>query len=95
MPFRFTFAESAFMTETEILRRQVKKYIDSADEYSLRRVNAILEIDRKGSQWWSDREFIAELDSRYKALETGVDKGVTVEQLQASLKKRMKKQNAK
>ncbi len=35
------------MTATEALRKQVKKYIDKADENSLRRVNAILEIDQQ------------------------------------------------
>jgi len=35
------------MTATEALRRKVKKYIDSADDMSLRRVNAILEIDQR------------------------------------------------
>jgi len=35
------------MTATEALRKQVKKYVDNADENSLRRVNAILEIDQQ------------------------------------------------
>jgi predicted transcriptional regulator len=39
------------MTATEMLRKQVKKYIDTADENSLRRVNAILEIDRQQDFW--------------------------------------------
>ena len=39
------------MTATETLRKQVKKYIDEADENSLRRVNAILEIDRHEDFW--------------------------------------------
>ena len=36
---------------TEALRKQVKKYIDTADEHSLLRVNAILEIDRQTDFW--------------------------------------------
>ena len=35
------------MTTTEALRKQVKKYVDKADETSLRRVSAILEIDQQ------------------------------------------------
>ena len=38
------------MTTTEALRKQAKKYIDKADENSLRRVNAILEIDQATNQ---------------------------------------------
>ena len=36
-------------------------------------------------EWWEDKEFIAELDRRHKAMESGEDKGVTLEQLQASI----------
>jgi hypothetical protein len=39
------------MTVTEALRKQVKKYVDTADESSLRRVQAILEIDRQEDFW--------------------------------------------
>ncbi len=39
------------MTTTEALRKQAKKYIDKADENSLRRVNAILEIDQQEDFW--------------------------------------------
>ncbi len=35
------------MTTTEALRKQAKKYVNKADEVSLRRVIAILEIDRQ------------------------------------------------
>ena len=35
------------MTATEALRKQIKKNIDKADEISLRRINAILEIDQQ------------------------------------------------
>ena len=39
------------MTSTEILRLQVQKYIEAADEISLRRVQAILEIDQQEDFW--------------------------------------------
>lgn len=39
------------MTTTEALRKQVKKYVDKADEDSLRRVSAILEIDQHKDFW--------------------------------------------
>ena len=39
------------MTATEALRKKVKKDIDKADEVSLRRVNAILEIDKQQDFW--------------------------------------------
>ena len=39
------------MTVTEALRKQVKKYIDKADEKSLLMVSAILEIDQQEDIW--------------------------------------------
>lgn len=39
------------MTTTEALRKQVKKYIDNADEKSLRMVQAILEIEQQQDFW--------------------------------------------
>ena len=75
------------MTTTEALRKQAKKYIDKADEKSLRRVNAILEIDQATNQWWNDKDFIAELDRRYDAMESGEDKGVSLEELEISIEK--------
>ena len=40
------------MTATEILRKQIKRSIDKADDKSLRRVQAILEVDQEEEDWW-------------------------------------------
>lgn len=74
------------MTTTQALRKQVKKYVDKADEKSLRKVNAILEKATQ-REWWKDKELVAELDRRYEAMESGEDKGVTMEELEASIEK--------
>ncbi len=39
------------MTTTQALRKQVKKYIDKADDKSLRMVQAILEIEQQEDFW--------------------------------------------
>ena len=75
------------MTTTEILRKQVRKYINTADENSLRRVNAILEIDQNTYEWWKDKKFIKELDRMDAAMESGEEKGVTMEELKMSIEK--------
>jgi hypothetical protein len=74
------------MNSTEALRKEVKKRIDTADEKSLRRVFSILEIDSENESWWDDEDFIKELDSRYEAMESGEDKGVTIGEIRESLK---------
>jgi alcohol dehydrogenase class IV len=76
------------MTATEILRKQVRKYINTADENSLRRVNAILEIDQNSNEWWKDKQFLKELDSMNDAIESGADKGVTFQEIETSIEAR-------
>jgi hypothetical protein len=76
------------MTTTEILRKEVRKYINTADEDSLRRVYAILEIDQSGNEWWKDKQFIKELDSMNEAMDSGTDKGVTFADIERSIEAR-------
>ncbi len=76
------------MTATEILRRQVRKYIDTADEDPLCRVNAILEIDQNSTEWWKNKQFLIELDKTNKAIDSGADKGVTFQDIEASIEAR-------
>lgn len=72
------------MTEMDLLREEVKKYIDRADENSLRRVQAILEIDQNNN-WWENTSFVNELEHEYELLQNGTNKGVTLEELKASI----------
>ena len=47
------------------------------------------------SEWWKDEKFMAELDSRFEAMESGEDKGVTLEELEKSIEKlRLKRYGA-
>ncbi len=78
------------MTSTEILRKQAIEYIKKADENSLRRVNAILEIDQNSNEWWKDKEFVDELDRMDAALESGEEKGLTIDDIETSIETRRK-----
>ena len=40
-----------------------------------------------GTEWWKDKEFVARLDKEHKAMESGEDKGVTLEELKLSIEK--------
>ena len=82
------------MTPIETLRKRAKEYIDNADENSLRRVNAILEIDNNANGWWKDKQFVAELDKRYNDIESGKDKGYTPDELLASVREHKKNKDA-
>ena len=76
------------MNTAASLRDRLYDYIRVADEKKLHAIYSLLEneiVDAK--EWWKDKKFVAELDSRYVAMETGKDKGFTVEQLEASIAK--------
>lgn len=39
------------------------------------------------NEWWKDKQFLEELDDRYDALETGEDKGVTLQEMETAIQK--------
>ena len=80
------------MSNTAI-RNKLYDYIRIADDKKLNAIYNLLENDiEQTSKWWKDKLFTEELDSRYKELEDGSDKGVSVQQLEQSVSKlRLKK----
>ena len=79
------------MTATELLRKQVKQSIDKADGRSLRRIQAILEVDQEEEDWWDElpREVKASLEKALKESEEG--KGIPHEQMLEKYSKWFKK----
>jgi len=41
------------MKEVAVLRKEVKRYIDKADEKTLKMIQAMLEVEQE-SDWWDD-----------------------------------------
>jgi len=80
------------MSNTAI-RHKLYDYIRVADDKKLNAIYNLLENEiEQTNEWWKDKQFTQELDSRCQALENGLDKGVTVEQLEQSISKlRIKK----
>ena len=39
------------------------------------------------NECWKDKRFLEELDDRFDALETGEDKGVTLQEMETSIEK--------
>lgn len=76
------------MSTTSSLRDRLYDYIRVADDKKLNAIYSLLEneIDET-KEWWRDKQFVAELDNRYEAMETGKDKGFTVTQLETSIAK--------
>ena len=75
------------------IRHKLYDYIRVADEKKLHAIYNLLEKEiEQTNDWWKDKLFTKELDSRYQLLENGSDKGFTVEELEKSVSKlRLKK----
>jgi hypothetical protein len=75
------------MTTTAI-RTRLYDYIRIADDKKLHAIYNLLgpQIEEP-YEWWKDKELLADFDERCKALESGADKGFTLEQLDTSIQK--------
>ena len=75
------------------IRNKLFDYIRVADNKKLSAIYNLLENEiEHTNEWWKDKQFVKELDSRYNALESGEDKGFTTAELTESIDKlRIKK----
>jgi hypothetical protein len=81
---------------TIAIREKLYDFIRVADDKKLKAIYMMLEDEiTETNEWWKNKGFVKELDSRHEALESGKDKGVTVTQLEASIDKLRKKRYGK
>jgi hypothetical protein len=74
--------------DSTAIRHKLYDYIRLANDKKLHAIYNLLEDEIvEMNEWWKDKQFIEELDSRLKDLETGKDKGFTMQQLDASIEK--------
>ena len=70
------------------IRNKLYDYIRVADDKKLNAIYNLLENEiEQTNEWWKDKKFTKELDSRYQALENGSEKGFTIDQLEKSVTK--------
>jgi hypothetical protein len=69
----------------QVLRNKLTKESKLVAKESM---EVLSEFEKSENEWWKDKQFVAELDRRYKDMESGKDKGVTLEQLNVSIEKR-------
>jgi len=75
-------------TSAVAIRTRLYDYIRVADDKKLNAIYQVLEPRiEEPYEWWKDKKLLAEFDDRCKALESGADKGFTLDELDASIKK--------
>lgn len=68
------------------IRNKLYDYIRVADDKKLAAIYNLLENEiEQVIEWWKDKKFTTELDSRYEAIENGSDKGFTIEEITQSI----------
>jgi len=71
---------------TAAIREKLFDYIKEADDNKIKNIYEIFEDQMAPAVDWSeDEEFVAELDERYRRWEQGIDKGISMDEVKASL----------
>ena len=71
---------------TAAIRERLYDYIRVADDKKIKAIYALLEDQViPVADWHGDKAFVAELDERVRRYETGLDKGHTWSELEASI----------
>jgi hypothetical protein len=69
-------------------RNKLYSYLRVADEKKINAIYNLLEDEiEQTNKWWEDKKFITELDNRDRSINSGKDKGVTVQQARKDIEK--------
>lgn len=72
-------------------RKKLQEFIGTADDKKVEAMFSIMEGEIKGSyDHWEDEEFVAEMKSRIDDFESGVDKGLSWEEVKTKARNEFK-----
>ena len=81
---------------TSLIREKLYDFIKVADDKKVKAIYMMLEDEiTEKAEWWKDKEFMKELDSRYNAWVTGKEKGYTLDEVNDLFETAGKKRNKK
>ena len=76
------------MTITAI-RQKLQDYIKTADDKKIKAIFTLVENDiDKEVEWWVNKEFVAELNERVDNCINGIEKGCTIDEINAEIENR-------
>lgn len=79
-----------------LIREKLYDFIKVADDKKVKAIYMMLEDEiTEKTEWWKDKVFMKELDNRYRAWETGKEKGYTLDEVNALFEAAGKKRNKK
>ena len=79
-----------------LIREKLYDFIKVADDKKVKAIYMMLEDEiTEKTEWWKDKVFMKELDNRYRAWETGKEKGYTLDEVNALFDAAGKKRNKK
>lgn len=74
------------------IRAKLYDFIRFADNKKVNALYHLLEDDIEDTaNWWENKDFVHELDDRYRKLESGEDAGMSLKQLESSINSLRKK----
>ncbi len=78
--------------DTLTIRQKLHNIIDTADDGKVEEIFIKLINDtNQRYEWWKDEEFVAELEQISADMDSGKDKGFTLEESKAQIKAMLKK----
>jgi hypothetical protein len=81
---------------TATIREKLYDYIRVADDKKIKAIFMMLEDDiSEQIEWWKDQNVVSELEKRYKAWDTGKEKGYSMQAIDSSIAQLKKKSKAK
>ena len=81
---------------TSLIREKLYDFIKVADDKKVKAIYMMLEDEIiEKAEWWKDKGFMKELDSRYYAWLTGKEKGYTLDEVNDLFEAAGKKRNKK
>ena len=83
------------MGAAKLLVNEITHYLSQLNTEQQKAVLGVVKTFAQEETWWTDKEYIAEMDKRFAEMETGKVKGLTFDELEAGARKSYKNRKRK